>query len=260
MEGQSVRLLSGHSGHSESKIIRIIRYWLNQMPKNKFDLSSTKHIIFDGSFIRRRTGVVAVMDANLNRVVAGDYGIKENSIPQLLLYFNSLKLEGLCPKSATIDGNPHVIKALKIIWPSIIIQRCLVHIQRQGLMWCRISPKRTDARHLRKIFLETTNIRDTEQRDKFIAKLKNWENRFGTNIAEGAERGPVFSDLKRARSMLIKAMPNMFHYLEDGSIPFSTNGLEGYFSRLKMNYRQHRGLSPGSRRNYFRWYFNLKSR
>jgi len=29
---------------------------------------------------------------------------------------------------------------------------------------------------------------------------------------------------------------------------------------LKANYRQHRGLSPDHRVNYFEWYFYLKNR
>jgi hypothetical protein len=54
--------------------------------------------------------------------------------------------------------------------------------------------------------------------------------------------------------MLQKALPDMFHYLDDHDIPRSTNGLEGYFSRLKRYYRQHRGLTPKKRENYFAWY------
>ena len=74
------------------------------------------------------------------------------------------------------------------------------------------------------------------------------------------ERGWVISDLKRARSMLIKALPHMFHYLDDPAIPTTTNGLEGYFARLKNHYRHHRGLAITLRPNYFAWYFHLKSR
>ena len=44
--------------------------------------------------------------------------------------------------SATVDGNRHLLRILRQVWPTIVIQRCLVHIQRQGLSWCRQSPKR----------------------------------------------------------------------------------------------------------------------
>jgi hypothetical protein len=50
---------------------------------------------------------------------------------------------------------------------------------------------------------------------------------------------------------------DMFHYLDDPHIPTTTNGLEGYFSRPKSHYRQHRGLRPHRRPNYFAWYFHF---
>lgn len=94
----------------------------------------------------------------------------------------------------------------------------------------------------------------------FLSEFHSWEKRFGSKVNSRPEKGKVFSDIKRARSMLIKALPNMFAYLDDPLIPPTTNGLEGYFSRLKANYRQHRGLSPKRRTNYFQWYFYLKNR
>ena len=200
------------------------------------------------------------MDATTNTVIAGTYGVRENSTPQLNSFFIPLKERALSPVSCTVDGNPQVIKVLRDLWPDIIIQRCLVHIQRQGLMWCRRPPKRTDAKHLRDIFLQVTSIYSKPDRDLFLENVASFEDRYGQHIAIQPERGRVFSDIKRARSMLLKALPDMFHYLEDPRIPSSTNGLEGYFSRLKAHYRQHRGLHPSKRTNYFAWYFYLRSR
>ena len=248
------------SGHSHSKLRRIIQYWLNKPPELRKDLSCIKHMLFDGTFIHGRKSIVVVMNNSKHEVYAGQYGIAENSIPQLKLFFQPLKDNGLYPKSATVDGNPHVIKLLKEMWPHIVIQRCLVHIQRQGMMWCRKFPKRTDAIHLRKLFQKVVYINSVSERDSFIQEFNKWEKRFGKNIDLRLERGKVFSDIKRARSMLTKALPNIFTYLDDPSISPSTNGLEGYFSRLKANYRHHRGLSPRQRSNYFQWYFHLKGR
>ncbi len=94
-------------------------------------------------------------------------------------------------------------------------------------------------------------------------KLKTateWEGRYGELISTQPERGRVFDDIKKARSMLLRALPNMFHYLDDPNIPPTTNGLEGYFSRLKGHYRHHRGLAKSKRKKYFNWYFYLKPR
>ena len=161
----------------------------------------------------------------------GQYGVSEKSERQLRSFFKPLIARGLSPVSCTVDGNPQAIRVLKALWPEVIIQRCLVHVQRQGLMWCRRYPKTAMGRELRIIFLQVTGIRTKEERDQFLE-----------SVEPRPEKGRVFSDIRRARSMLIKALPYMFHYLDDPNIPFTTNGLEGYFSRLKGHYRQHRGL------------------
>jgi transposase-like protein len=162
------------------------------------------------------------------------------------------------PFSVTTDGSPAVIKALQQVWPRARLQRCLVHIQRQGLMWCRRYPSRQEAKYLRRLFLIVPTIKTTKQRDDFIADVLSWEQRYGAMLQNSPSKGWVFSDLQRARSMLLKALPNMFHYLDHPSIPNSTNLVEGYFSLMKNRYRNHRGLPAVLHHAYFTWYFFLK--
>lgn len=200
------------------------------------------------------------MDSANHKIIAGEYNVKEGSVDQVYNFLKPLKEAGLNPISCTNDGNLQAIMAIKKIWSDIVIQRCVVHVQRQGLMWCRRFPKRTDSKRLRELFLRVVSINSQEQCTDFLIKLYLWEKKYGAAIGKSKERGRVSSDIKRARSMLIKAIPNMFHYLENNNIPKSTNGLEGYFSRLKGRYRQHRGLSKTKRYKYFCWYFNVCKR
>lgn len=197
------------------------------------------------------------MDARRFSVLHGEYNICESRPDDLYGFLSALREHQLFPKSATVDGNTHLIKALRMYWPDIIIQRCLIHIRRQGLMWCRRFPKRRDAKALRELFLQVTSIHTEAQRDCFIAQFYSWERNYGHRIASSPERGWVFSDLKRARSMLLSALPDMFHYLQDSCIVKSTNALEGYFGRMKQRYRQHRGLARRHRQSYFAWYLHL---
>jgi transposase-like protein len=212
--------------------------------------------MFDGTFLHRRSGMYAALDGKTHHLIYGAYGVNEGP-RDLLSFCQGLKQQGLNPKSATIDGNPHVFRTLLLLWPTIIVQRCLVHVQRQGLSWCRQHPKRTDARKLRHIFLMVLQIRSQLQRQHFEQTFRRWDNRYGSQLAQFKERAWVSNDLQRARSMLMNALPFMFGYLDDSNIPRSTNAIEGYFSRLKLRYRQHRGLSKRHRLNYFRWYFHL---
>lgn len=258
-EGYSVRQLIHASCQSRDVLYRIIGLWLLAGPKpDSESLSNYRHILFDATFLHRPVSIVAVMDGERYQIIAGQYNVPENSESALTNFFLPLRQRGLHPESVTVDGNPRVIKVFKLLWPNIIIQRCVVHIQRQGLMWCRQRPKRTDAKALRQLFLQATSITNHNQKRQFLEAVEVWEQAYGTNIQQQKEQGKVFSDVKRARSMLIKALPDMFHYLTDCAIPPTTNGLEGYFSRLKHRYRSHRGLAQHKLSNYFAWYFSLK--
>jgi len=196
------------------------------------------------------------MDAQTNMLVHAEFDVPEGATALSRIY-RELKDRGVAPTSATIDGKPQQMQYLRSVWPSIKLQRCTVHVQRQGLGWCRRHPKRTDARHLREIFLQLSTIKTAKQARLFCSHVHAWDQRFGPAIDQSTDRGWVFQDLVRARSMLLKALPDLFRYLTDPRIPKSTNALEGYFSRLKEHYRHHRGLSPRHRDAYFRWYFHL---
>ncbi len=261
VEGYSVRQLALQSGHSQRKLRRLIDRFLAQAPAIPvLEPQSARHLLFDGTFLHRPHSIVVLMDGQTHQLVRGQFDVRENSEPQLRAFFEPMMGEGMCPLSFTVDGNPQVIRVLRALWPDAVIQRCLVHIQRQGLSWCRRSPKTPYARQLRQIFLRVTRIATTADRDAFLNLVENWEARYGTEIAARKETGRVFSDIKRARSMLRRALPDMFYYLDDLHIPTTTNGLEGYFSRLKSHYRQHRGLRPHRRPNYFAWYFHFVPR
>jgi hypothetical protein len=251
--------LALQSGHSRDKLYRIIDYWLGHPPKSSLaSLAEYQHLILDGTFLHRPVSIITLMDAGANVVIAGRHGVKENSDEQVSLFMSPLMARGLQPLSCTLDGNPQAVRTVRSLWPGITIQRCLVHVQRQGLSWCRRSPKTAPARELRNLFRVVTDIKTKAGRDSFLEDFACWEERNGQSIAEHPERGRVFSDIKRARSMLLKALPDMFHYLDDPRIPSSTNGLESYFSRLKRHYAQHRGLSIRKRDGYFAWYFYFR--
>lgn len=233
-----------------------IRYWLNHPPTPSAFVPSATAGIFDGTYLDRRHGIAAFMVAPAYAVIAGEYGVCErpNDLGQ---FFLRLAGQGVCPMSVTTDGNLHVIRALRIVWPTVTLQRCLVHIQRQGLAWCRRFPKRTDAKRLRSLFLSLTGIMTDTHKNSWMTQLASWEARYGRRIAASRETGKVFSDLKRARCLVLQAVPDLFHYLEHPEIPRTTNALEGYFGRLKDRYRDHRGLARSHRTAYFAWYFTL---
>lgn len=201
---------------------------------------------------------MTAMDNSDGKIVGHRYCLRENYETTYLI-FSKLKNDGIVPKAITIDGNPSVIRAIKAVWPNITVQRCLAHIQRQGLSWLRRNPQPPAAKDLRKILLMVTDIKDKNDKIFFISEFKKWEMKYDELVCRLPSNHKVCSDLKGTRSLLIHALPNMFHYLDDSNIPATTNKIEGYFSRLKIIYRQHRGLSKKHRQNFFSWYIYFKN-
>ena len=147
MEGDTVRQRAAQSGYSPRTLHRIIAHWLHQPPPLAGEFSAARHLILDGTFLDRRKGVFAVMDATRFAVVYAAPEMAEGPAP-LQPFCTTLAHHGFTPFSATVDGNWHVIRILRQVWPTIVIQRCLVHIQRQGLSWCRQSSKRPSTARL----------------------------------------------------------------------------------------------------------------
>lgn len=258
-EGYSVRQLIDIGRHGVWKLNQIKKYWLERTPgQSVFDYSRIKYLQFDGTYFKHENCLMVLMDNLTSKVIAYKYYYREN-YESAYQMFQEMMDRGLQPVAITIDGNPSVIRALKAIWPDIIIQRCITHIQRQGLSWLRRYPKLEASKELREILLTITAVKDERGEKVFIKDFGRWEKRYGRFVLSLPSRDKVYGDLQRTRSLILHALPNMFHYLDDQCIAATTNKLEGYFSRLKEIYRKHRGLSKKHRQNYFAWYINFKN-
>ncbi len=257
LEGLTIKQIAKNNKISTSTVSRVINYWLKQEPPKVNNLEEVKYLILDGTYINHRTGIYVIMNGKDHSILYGDYGINEIG-RQLKTVYQSLQSKGLKPRAATVDGSIQQLKYLKLIWETIKIQRCVIHIQRQGLNWLRHKPKRLEAIELRDLLLQLLYIKTKEQAKNFIKGFWVWEAKYGPELVRSTNRGRVFSDILRTRSMILNALPDMFNYLDDSEISKTTNALEGYFGRLKQKYRAHNGLAVSKRKSYFRWYFYLK--
>jgi transposase-like protein len=258
-EGYSVRQLVSISSHGVWKINQIKKYWLARSPVNHYlDLSVIKYLQFDGTYFKHENCLMVLMDNGTSKVIAHKYHYREN-YESAYQIFKEMNDDALNPEAITVDGNTSVIRALKAVWPGIIIQRCIAHILRQGLSWLRRYPKIQASKDLRRVLLTVTGVKDIKRRDMFIKDFEKWEKQYGHFVQSLPSTHKVYGDLQRTRSLVLHALPCMFHYLDNKCIAATTNKLEGYFSRLKEIYRKHRGLSKNHRQNYFAWYINLKN-
>lgn len=181
---------------------------------------------------------------------------------------NNLKKLGLQINSITTDGHKATLKAIKKVMPDVLVQRCLVHIQRMCLLWLTANPTYEAGKELRSLTGYIHQIKTHNDKLYFINQLKQWELKYKVFLNEKSykpetERYWYKHKLIRRSFLTIKrALPNMFWYLDNDKIPKTTNGIESYFGHLKNHLDLHRGLTKEHRINFIKWYiyFNNKSK
>ncbi|MFA5105228.1 MAG: hypothetical protein WC527_08675 [Candidatus Margulisiibacteriota bacterium] len=158
-----------------------------------------------------------------------------------------------------MDGELSVMRAVREVWPEIKIQRCLYHIQREGLRWLRTFPKTQAGCELRAILSTLASIKSFKDRDFFFELYYRWLTTHQASVHALPNDSVATKDLKRTMALLKNVLPDMFHYLKDPNVHHTTNALEGFYSRLKSNYQRHRGLSKQHRLSYLNWYCHLQN-
>lgn len=174
-------------------------------------------------------------------------------------WFERLKEQGLNPRYIVMDGERSVMRAITMVWPKTIIQRCLYHIQREGMRWLRTYPKTAAGRELRALLCTLCSIKSVKERYDFIRSYKYWVNKYKAFVKSLLITNIAFKDLKRTMVLINNALPDMFHYLKEPHIPATTNTIESFYSRLKADYRRHRGLTQKNKIYYLKWYCFFKS-
>ena len=193
------------------------------------------------------------MDAVDQRIISYIYTKKEgykNTLP----WFSELKEKGLYPLYITMDGERSVIRAISDVWPETTIQRCLYHIQREGMRWLRAYPKTQAGKNLRCLLKTLCRINSKEECDEFIIAYLRWLEVYRNYVMSLPKNEVAFKDLKKTMTLINNALPDMFYYLSDNKVPKTTNTLESFYSRLKADYRAHRGLSELHKIRYLSWY------
>jgi transposase-like protein len=197
------------------------------------------------------------MDVETKMIIATMYAHKEGGAI-VDPWFTSLRNMGLMPRFVVMDGEQTVMKAIRAVWPHAKVQRCLYHIQREGMRWLRTYPKTAAGRDLRALLGTLCDIKTIKERNRFIKSYRAWLDKYRDIVKSLPSGNIAFKDLKRTIVLLNNALPDMFQYLKEPIIPGTTNALESFYSRLKADYRRHRGLTQKHKIHYLKWYCNLK--
>jgi transposase-like protein len=258
MENYSVRQLCELSGHSRAKLSRIKDYWLARPPEEVFDYSRSKYLIFDGTYFHKDGCLISLMDAESQKTISALYE-KREGYESVYPWFRRLKELKLQPLAITMDGERSVMRAIRQVWPETQIQRCLYHIQREGMRWLRSSPKTLAGQELRRLLGTLCRINNQRERDEFIISYALWLEKHAGFVLSLSRKEVASKDLRKAMALIYNGLDDMFHFLADRNIPKTTNTLESFYSRLKSDYRRHRGLTEKHKIGYLRWYCYFKN-
>lgn len=199
------------------------------------------------------------MSTNKRQKIISTIYAKKEGFKSVYPWFNRLKEQGLDPRYITMDGEQSVMRAIRMVWPTTKIQRCLYHIQREGMRWLRTYPKTQAGRELRSILRKVCSIQSIKERDEFINAYQVWLTKYRNFVRSLPITNVAFKDLKRTMVLIKNALADMFYYLKDPNVPPTTNTLESFYSRLKADYRRHRGLTQKHKINYLKWYCYSKN-
>ncbi len=198
------------------------------------------------------------MNAIDQKIIAHTYTDKEG-LKSTYPWFLKLKEQGLEPQYISMDGEKSVIRAIKAVWPKIKIQRCLWHIQREGMRWLRTYPKTKAGRDLRYLLTTLCRVKSDKERKAFVKQYQQWLTEHKKFVMSLPSSTIAFKDIKKAVTLIKNALADMFYYLKDRNVHSTTNALESFHSRLKADYQRHRGLTEQHKIQYLSWYCYFKN-
>jgi AraC-like DNA-binding protein len=263
LERQTFKTLSRDSGLSIDTLQRTFYQYLEQFPTVQIIKRANVHLRIDATYFDQFC-MMCYQDhddgyTQLIRFTDGEHytEIKED-------LDNLIKL-GVQIESITTDGHKSILKAIKTALPDVIMQRCLVHIQRMCMIWLTRLPKHIAGVELRHLVLLLLKIKTNNDKLYWIAELEQWYQRHKDYLKEktyNEDTGRYWYKhrlIRRSYYTIKRALPNMFHYLSNPKIPATTNGIEGFFSHLKNHLDLHRGLTVKHRIAFIKWYIYLSN-
>lgn len=261
---QTIEQISKLSKYSVRTINRYFHSYLSKPPKLRIYPSEKVNLIIDGTYFSNGICLVLYRDNTIKFTQLYRFSDAERYVEIKEDLENLLKL-GVQIESITCDGHKAMLKAIKEVLPHTKLQRCIVHIQRDCRIWLTKHPKSEAGYALKQITSTMHSINTHYELSLWLLQIHNWYLFYEEYINQKSysmETGRYWFTHKMVRRsfMTIKrALPNMFHYLDNPKIPKSTNSIESFFGHMRNHLNIHRGLSYEHRRQYLMWYLFFKN-
>jgi hypothetical protein len=178
LRGISISQLASFSRKSPSTIRRAIHWYLKHPPKPKPTVNPQCNLVLDATWFGRKNCLLAYWDTGLEKAQWWRYSKYKEAAWEITEDLENLKKNGVILRSATTDGSRGIKTAIDLLYPNIPHQRCLVHLQRMGLIYLTQRPKTLAGLELRNIVLKLNNIETHKQHHYWVKEFYQWCNRY----------------------------------------------------------------------------------
>lgn len=222
---------------STKTIFRLFEIYLSNPPIPQIKENNDCHLMIDGTY-HSDICLLNYFDSELRHLQYYEIGFENQR--NFRSGLELLKASGLIITSITSDGHKELAPAIKEVYPGMVHQRCIIHVQRIALNYLTKFPKTIAGKELRAIVKNLHKINNHEEQKNWTDRFNKWEFDHHEFIHERKKDWMgkhLFAhyDIRQARSVIKNALPNLFYYLDNPKIPKSTNGLECRFSYFKNN-------------------------
>lgn len=250
LQGTTLSAVADQQGVSLSAVQRHFRpLWERPVAPQPVPLP-VEGLVLDATAIQPRHQVVLVAQDVRRFTVSWTFAERESHASWKAV-LTTLEKQGITPRFVVCDAHAGLLKALREVWPQVLIQRCLIHVVRQARLWLTQHPKTPAGRRLRILVNALTQVRTKAQIHRWLRVYQHWLRHYEpflkqrTLNPQGSRQWwYTHRRIRAVRSLLSNSLPDLFHFVRDPAIPRTTNHVEGGInSRIKDLFRRHRGLS-----------------
>jgi len=246
-----------------------IHYWFipfwNDEPLPQQVNITNQVLIIDGKYVAREACVLVAR--TLGGVVSWSFTGRETA-GSWLTFLDTLKQ---FPFAVVCDGQRGMLKAIKLRFPGVIIQRCQFHIISYCLTKLTKHPESLASQEFRTIIKQVSKVKTKEEFKIWLGDYMAWRKTHNDFLKEKTYQEDSLTPTGRkkwhythgklhaAHSHLKNSIPHLFKYLLYPQIPNTTNLVEGGINAsMQEKLRFHRGLKLSKQRVLIAYFLRSK--
>lgn len=211
--------------------------------------------IIDGYYLQY-AATVLVAQTPSNQVVGWSFTYAEN-FTTWLEFFNTISA---FPNVIVCDGQKGMLKAIKLRWPGVIIQRCQFHVIHQVNILLTKNPETLAAQRFKLLVGDISVVKRESDFRLWLLEYRSWYQQYISFLKQRTYQDfqtptgrrkwhYTHGHLHSAHSHLKNALPNLFQYLKHPNIPNTSNRIEGGVNaQIQRHIDHHRGTTLFQRR------------